>query len=80
MDAMTHMALAGLALCDALDEGATDAGARIKAVDAARRHYHAVIGQQHGILRHDPCVCPDEARADCHCIEECICAAMAQGE
>ncbi len=76
----TRIALAGLALCDALDDGLTDAGTRQTAIETARRHYHAIIEAEHGITAHRLCVCPDEARGDCDCTEDCICAAMAQGE
>ena len=48
MDDDTHLAMGGLALCDALDAGNTDAGARIKAVETARKHFHAVINRNHG--------------------------------
>ena len=73
MDTTTHLALAGLALCDALDEGATDAEARIKAVDAARRHYHAVIAATVGHVTPEPCLCQPDRRPDCNCYGTCIC-------
>lgn len=74
MDNDTHIALAGLALCDALDDGATDSAARIKAVETARKHYHAVINRNHGKAERPRCVCPDESRGPCDCRGECICA------
>lgn len=71
-----RLALAGLALCDALDAGSTDSGARIKAVETARRHFHAVINRNHGKAeqRTPRCVCPDETRGECDCRGECTCA------
>ena len=75
MDDDTHLALGGLALADALDTGATDAGARIKAVETARKHFHAVINRNHGNAEQRVrCVCPDETRGECDCRGECICA------
>lgn len=73
MDDDTHMALAGLALCDALDAGSTDSVARIKAVETARRHFHAVINRGGKAMQQPSCVCPDEARGECDCRGECIC-------
>lgn len=77
MDDDTRMALAGLALCDALDDGAVDAEARIKAVATARKHYHAVLSR----YKDNPaapvkprCVCPEEASGPCACVDECMCA------
>lgn len=64
-----HLALAGLALCDALDDGGVSAEARIKSVESARRHFRAVINRG-GKAR---CVCPDESRGECDCRGECIC-------
>jgi hypothetical protein len=39
------LAFAVLALCDALDHGATDSVRRIEAVNKARKHAHAVISR-----------------------------------
>lgn len=38
-----ELALGLIALCDALDDGATNAEARIAAVTKARKHAHAVL-------------------------------------
>ena len=43
MDDDTHMTLAVLALCDAVEDGATNADARIAAVTKARKYAHRVI-------------------------------------
>lgn len=80
MTGETSLALALLAVCDALDTGLTDATARAHYVDVARRRCHAVIATGHGHPPKTMCQCPDELRVECDCIETCICAAMAHGE
>ncbi len=45
MDDDEHLALAIHALCDAFEIGSTDAGARIKAVELARRQAQVIINR-----------------------------------
>ena len=76
----TSLALALLAVCDALDAGLTDAVVRAKAIGIARRRCHAVLAAEHGHPPKAMCQCPDELYGPCDCTTECMCAAMAQGE
>jgi hypothetical protein len=70
-----HLAMMGLAICDAIEEGGTNATARMESVMKARKHAHAVINrnkpQAEQPLR---CVCLDESRGPCDCRGECMCA------
>lgn len=75
----TALALALLAVCDALDADLV-APMRARAVGIARRRCHAVLAAEHGHPPKALCQCPDELYGPCDCTTECMCAAMAQGE
>ena len=74
MDDTSALALAVLRLCDAIEDGGTNAVARMDATNRARKHAHAVLN------RHTPsaetpdvCLCQPDRRGHCTCVGTCVC-------
>jgi len=73
VDELTALALAVLRLCDAIEDGGTNAVARMDATWRARKHAHAVLDRNSTTGQRARCSCPDEQRGECDCRVACIC-------
>ena len=75
MDDTSALALAVLRLCDAIEDGGTNAVARMDATNRARKHAHAVLDRTKTTAEQTVrCACPDEQRGPCECMDQCTCA------
>lgn len=73
MDDTAALALAVLRLCDAIEDGGTNAVARMDATNRARKHAHTVLDRNGATGHRVRCSCPDEIRGECDCRVACIC-------
>lgn len=72
MDDTAALALAVLRLCDAIEDGGTNAVARMDATNRARKHAHAILSRYKDKPAIPDCTCPELGPCDCE--DACMCA------